>query len=302
MPKLFYCDHHQITLPQGHKFPIDKYRRVREILAAEQIFEFEEAPFATVDDIKRVHEPAYVDSFLAGALTPAAYRRIGFPPSEGLIKRTLASVGGTLAATRLALEEGWGGNLAGGTHHAFRGEGSGFCVFNDIAIAILWAREEAGIERAAVIDLDVHQGDGTAEIFREDKDVLTLSLHGKSNFPFRKQQSSIDVALEDKTGDEEYLRQLEAVLPRVAQHRPGIIFFQAGMDGLASDTLGKLALTLSGLKQRDRIVFEFAADLNVPFVIVQGGGYSKPIALTAHAHANVYSEASRFFARQKVAV
>src|SRR3954465_14176333 len=267
MPKLFYCDHHQITLPEGHKFPIDKYRRVREILAAEQIFDLEEAPFATIDDIKRVHEPAYVDSFLAGALTPAAYRRIGFPPSEGLIKRTLASVGGTLAATRLALEEGWGGNLAGGTHHAFRGEGSGFCVFNDIAIAISWARADAGIERAAVIDLDVHQGDGTAEIFGGDTNVLTLSLHGKSNFPFRKQQSSIDIAMEDKTGDAEYLSQLEVVLPRVAEHSPEIIFYQAGVGGLASDTLGKLALTAEGLAQRDRMIFELARNSGVPLVI-----------------------------------
>jgi len=302
MPKLFYCDHHAIPLPDGHKFPIEKYRLVREILGREGTFDFEPAPLAEVADIKRVHDSAYVDAFLAGTLSAAAYRRIGFPASEGLIKRTLASVGGTLAATRLAVDEGWGGNLAGGTHHAFRAEGSGFCVFNDMTIAILWARANAGIERAAVIDLDVHQGDGTAEIFSGDEKVLTLSLHGKSNFPFRKQQSSIDVALEDGTSDEEYLRQLKAVLPAVANHKPGIIFYQAGVDGLASDTLGKLALTLEGLKRRDRIVFKFAADLNVPFVIVQGGGYSKPIDLTAQAHANVYSEAARFFARQKIAV
>src|SRR3954465_538750 len=212
MPKLFYCDHHQITLPEGHKFPIDKYRRVREILAAEQIFDLEEAPFATIDDIKRVHEPAYVDSFLAGALTPAAYRRIGFPPSEGLIKRTLASVGGTLAATRLALEEGWGGNLAGGTHHAFRGEGSGFCVFNDIAVAMLWLRGKGHADRAAVIDLDVHQGDGTAQIFQDDELVLTTSVHCRTNFPFRKQVSKIDVELEDATHDEEYLKVVDELL------------------------------------------------------------------------------------------
>jgi acetoin utilization deacetylase AcuC-like enzyme len=302
MPKLFYCDHHQITLPEGHKFPIDKYRRVREILAAEQIFELEEAPFATIDEIKRVHEPAYVEAVLTSTLLPAAYRRIGFPPSEGLIKRTLASVGGTLAATRVALEAGWGGNLAGGTHHAFRGEGSGFCVFNDIAIAIMWARENAAIQRAAVIDLDVHQGDGTAEIFKRDANVLTLSLHGKSNFPFRKQQSSVDIALEDKTGDAEYLLQLESVLPRVAEHRPEIIFYQAGVDGLVSDTLGKLALTAEGLATRDRVVFEFASEMGVPLVITQGGGYSKPIELTAKAHANVYRGAAEFFAKQQVEI
>src|SRR3954464_13983498 len=193
MPRLFYCDHHQITLPEGHKFPIDKYRRVREILAAEQIFDLEEAPFATIDDIKRVHQPAYVEAVLTSTLSPAAYRRIGFPPSEGLIKRTLASVGGTLAATRWALEAGWGGNLAGGTHHAFRSEGAGFCVFNDIAIAILCGFRDRLFDRAAVVDLDVHQGDGTAKIFEGDARVLTLSLHGRDNFPFRKQASDIDI-------------------------------------------------------------------------------------------------------------
>ena len=302
MPKLFYCDQHVIPLPAGHKFPIDKSRLVRELLARDGIFEFEPSPFVSVDDIKRVHDPGYVDAFLAGTLSPAAYRRIGFPASEGLIKRTLASAGGTLAATKLALEEGWGGNLAGGTHHAFRAEGAGFCVFNDIAIAILWARQNAGIKRAAVIDLDVHQGDGTAEIFSSDPSVLTLSLHGKSNFPFRKQQSSIDVALEDRTGDAEYLRALEAVLSQVAEHGPEIIFYQAGVDGLASDVLGKLALTMAGLARRDQVVLEFARTHNAPLVITQGGGYSKPIEVTAQAHANVYLAAARFYAKQSVAV
>jgi acetoin utilization deacetylase AcuC-like enzyme len=302
MPKLFYCDHHVIPLPPGHKFPIDKSRLVRELLGRDGIFEFEASPFALAEDIKRAHDASYVDAFLAGALLPAAYRRIGFPASEELIKRTLASLGGTLAATKLALEEGWGGNLAGGTHHAFRAEGSGFCVFNDIAVAILWAREEAGLKRAAVIDLDVHQGDGTAEIFSGDSRVFTLSLHGKSNFPFRKQRSSIDVALDDKTGDEEYLEALETVLPKVAEHSPEIIFYQAGVDGLASDALGKLSLTLDGLARREQMVFALAKKLDVPLVITQGGGYSKPIELTAQAHANVYRGAARFFARQSVAV
>jgi acetoin utilization deacetylase AcuC-like enzyme len=301
MPKLFYCDHHVIPLPLGHKFPIDKSRLVRELLGQDEIFEFEPSPFISVEDIKRVHDPSYVDAFLANALSPAAYRRIGFPASDGLIKRTLASMGGTLAATRLALQEGWGGNLAGGTHHAFRAEGSGFCVFNDIAVAIMWAREMAAIQRATVIDLDVHQGDGTAEIFSSDHLVLTLSLHGRSNFPFRKQQSSIDVALDDQTGDAEYLRVLDSALPKVAEHEPGIIFYQAGVDGLASDVLGKLSLSLEGLAQRDQMIFELATRLGVPLVITQGGGYSKPIEIAAQAHANVYLAAARFFAPQRVA-
>src|SRR5205823_5184291 len=193
LSRLFYCDHHEIPLPAGHKFPIDKYRLVRELLAADGLFEFQPAPFAERGVIELVHDAEYVAHIFNGTLPEAAMRRIGFPWSQGLVKRTLASVGGTLSATAEALKNGWGGNLAGGTHHAFRGEGSGFCVFNDIAVAIAWMREVNGIGRVAVVDLDVHQGDGTAAIFANDVSVFTLSLHGGKNFPFRKQKSMLDV-------------------------------------------------------------------------------------------------------------
>ena len=272
-----------------------KYRMLRDLLEAEGLFRFEAAPFASRAVIELAHDTAYVGDFLGGTLSDAALRRIGFPWSEGLVDRTLASVGGTLSATCDALDSGWGGNLAGGTHHAFRSEGSGFCVFNDIAIAIQWLRSKGRIQRAAVVDLDVHQGDGTAQIFENDAGVLTLSLHAKSNFPFRKQRSGIDIELEDETRDQEYLNALDAVLPRVFHFEPNIVFYQSGVDPLAADTLGRLALTHEGLLQRDRRVLAGARDHAIPIVITLGGGYSQPIELTAEAHANTFRTASEIF-------
>ena len=203
--RLFYCDHHPIPLPPGHKFPIEKYALLRALLSADGVYDLQPAPLADAATIELAHDPAYVRSILEGSVAASVMRRIGFPWSPELVRRTLASVGGTLAASRDAMVRGFGGNLAGGTHHAFRGEGSGFCVFNDLAVAILALRRDGLAARAAVIDLDVHQGDGTAAIFEHDPDVLTLSMHGANNFPFRKQRSRIDIALADGTGDAEYL-------------------------------------------------------------------------------------------------
>ena len=284
--RLFYCDHHPIPLPPGHKFPVEKYSRLRALLAADGAFDFEPAPLADAATIQLAHDPAYVRAILEGSAGESVMRRIGFPWSPELVRRTLASVGSTLAASRDAMAHGFGGNLAGGTHHAFRGEGSGFCVFNDLAVAILALRRKGLAARAAVIDLDVHQGDGTAAIFEDDPAVLTVSLHGANNFPFRKQRSRIDVALADGTGDAEYLRRLREVLPRVTDFRPDVIFYQSGVDGLAGDRLGRLALTLDGLKQRDRLVLE--ASGGIPLVITLGGGYAEPIERTAEAHANTF--------------
>ncbi len=187
---------------------------LRELLERDGAFKFTAAPMAAPDVIALAHAPAYVTAFVEGRLEASAMRRIGFPWSEGLVERTLASAGGTLGATDDALERGWGGTLAGGTHHALYGEGAGFCVFNDIAIAIRKLQREARVKRAAVVDLDVHQGDGTAAIFRGDPEVFTLSMHGAANFPFRKQESRLDVALPDGTGDDEYLGRLDGVNAR----------------------------------------------------------------------------------------
>ncbi len=261
---------------------------VRDLLAdGEAGFEFVEAPAADPEVIALAHDPLYVEAFLRGSLDAAAVRRIGFPWSEGLVRRTLTSVGGTLAAASEALAAGWGGTLAGGTHHAFRGYAAGFCVFNDFAVAIA----SLGL-RAAVIDLDVHQGDGTAAFFEEDPEVFTLSLHGAANFPFRKQRSTLDVALADGTGDAVYLEALEAALPRVEAFAPRIVFYQSGVDGLAEDALGRLHLTVGGLKQRDALVFETIRRLGVPLVITLGGGYARPIKRTAEAHAQTFTLAA----------
>jgi acetoin utilization deacetylase AcuC-like enzyme len=287
-PVLFYTDHHQFPLPEGHKFPLPKYRLVRELLEASGQFDLRPAPLADVEAIERIHDPKYVRDFIEGTLPAPAMRRIGFPWSEQLVLRTLASVGGTLAATRQALESGFGGTLAGGTHHAFRSEGSGYCVFNDIAVAIEMLRAEGKGARFAVVDLDVHQGDGTAQIFEDDPDVLTLSMHGGKNFPFRKQRSKLDIELDDGTADAEYLRRLEPALSAVADFAPDFVFYQSGVDPLDSDRLGRLSVTMEGLAQRDRHVFETVQRLSCPMVATLGGGYSDPIERTAQAHAQTF--------------
>lgn len=292
--KLFYCDHYHMPLGEGHRFPVTKYRLLRDKLAQHGGFVFEPAVLASLDEIKAVHDPAYVDTFCAGTLPEAAIRGIGFPWSQGLVTRTLASAGGTLAATREALTTGLGCTLAGGTHHAFAAEGSGFCVFNDIAIAIRRLLRGA---RVAVIDLDVHQGDGTAHIFAGSPEVFTVSLHGRNNFPFRKQQSSLDAPLEDGCDDTEYLTALEPVLPQVIQFKPDFLFYQAGVDGLLEDKLGKLNLTMDGLARRDQKIFAVAERLGVPMVVTMGGGYGDPIGATVAAHAQTYLAAKDWYAR-----
>ena len=292
-PRLFYCDHHAFPLPPGHKFPSEKYALLRGLLASDGFYELEPARPADASTIELAHDPQYVRQFLDGTLDPRMMRRIGFPWSEALVERTLASVGGTLAAAAQALDTGFGGNLAGGTHHASRAEGSGFCVFNDLAVAILALRRDRAIRRAAVLDLDVHQGDGTASIFEHDPAVLTVSLHGENNFPFRKQRSGIDVGLPDGTGDEEYLARLCGVLPAIAEFRPEVLFYQSGVDGLAGDRLGRLQLTHQGLRERDQAVCVFARECGIPVAITLGGGYADPIARTAEAHANTFRTAAR---------
>jgi acetoin utilization deacetylase AcuC-like enzyme len=295
--RLYYCDNHEIPLPPGHKFPMRKYRMIRETLSAEGLFEFTEAPFADFESIALIHDQQYVSSFLSGDIPPAVIRRIGFPWSVGLVKRTLASVGGTLCAAQDALDQGFGGTLAGGTHHAFRNEGAGFCVFNDAAVAIASLRAKKLIRRACIVDLDVHQGDGTAKIFEDDPDVLTISVHGKNNFPFRKQFSKLDVDLPDQTGDGAYLAALPDVLERAVAFGPDIIFYQAGVDGLASDTLGRLALTQAGLKRRDELVFSACLHHGIPCTVMLGGGYSDPVEPTVEAHANTFRMAASIYSK-----
>lgn len=297
--RLFYCDQHKIELPEGHKFPMEKYRLLRQELERDGLYEMETATPATLEMIERVHDPSYVAEFASGTLSAQAVRRIGFPWSASLVSRTLCSVGGTLAATADALEFGYGGTLAGGTHHAFRDCGSGFCVFNDIAVAAKWLLVERGLVRVAVADCDVHQGDGTAQIFEGDERVFTLSLHGRKNFPFRKQRSRLDVELEDGTSDDEYLAALGGAMTKVLEFNPQVLFYQSGVDGLACDRLGRLALTHDGLRQRDRLVLSLCQNRAIPAVITLGGGYGNPIEATVEAHANTYRIALEVFGKER---
>lgn len=295
-PRLFSTDQYSITLPEGHKFPVNKYGMLRGLVEKEGLFQLERSPLADSETVGLAHDPDYVTQFTLGTLSAAAMRRIGLPWSETFVQRAYASVGGTISASLQAMEHGWGATLGGGTHHALRAEGAGFCVFNDIAVAIQSLRKRNLIRRAAVIDLDVHQGDGTAEIFQNDPDVFTLSIHCDSNFPFRKKQSRLDVALSDHVEDAEYLRRLDEVLPAIFAFRPDIIFYQSGVDPLASDVLGRLSLTHQGLIQRDKKVLQAARSFGAPFVLTSGGGYSRPIDLSAEAHANTYRTAWQIFA------
>ena len=290
--RLWYCDRFEIELPPGHKFPMRKYRLLREQLTMHGGFRLSAARDDVSDDLYRVHDEQYVRGFLEGTLDPAVMRRIGFPWSRSLVRRTLASVNGTVAASRAALCDGWAGNLAGGTHHAFRAEGSGFCVFNDIAIAACGLLAEGTVGRVAILDLDVHQGDGTASIFHRDQRVLTVSVHGERNFPFRKQQSAVDIPLPDGAGDAEYLAAVSDALRSIADYRPDILFYQAGVDALASDKLGRLSVTGAGLETRDRLVFQACRALEVSCVVTLGGGYSDPIEATVDAHAVTYRTAA----------
>ncbi len=292
---VFYCDHHEIPLPAGHKFPLRKYRMLREILERDPRFELAPAGPAAPEDVMLAHDPDYVRRFVEGTLPPAAMRRIGFPWSEGLVRRTLASAGGSLSAAEQALQRGFGGTLGGGTHHAFAAEGAGFCVFNDVAIAVRHLRARGRARRFAVVDLDVHQGDGTAHFFEHDPEVFTLSIHGKDNFPFRKQRSRLDVELEDGTRDEAYLAALEAVLPCVWEFRPELVFYLSGVDALKEDRLGRLALSLEGMKARDERVIGGARDRGLPLVITLGGGYAEPIERTVEAHANTFRIAAGLY-------
>lgn len=290
--RVFYCDHFEVPLPPGHRFPMAKYRQLREALLERGVLKADVlVPSVPMERglLELVHAPAYLDALFGLSLGEREVRRLGFPWSQALLERSRASAFGTLAAARVALESGIAGNLAGGTHHAFADHGEGFCVFNDLAVAIRALQREGRIRRALIVDLDVHQGNGTAAIFEGDASVFTFSMHGEKNFPFRKQRSSLDVGLEDGAGDAAYLEVLDRHLPEVFDSAAGdLCFFQAGVDPLAEDTLGRLTLTHAGLKERDRRVLEAARCRGMPIVLTLGGGYANPLSATVEAHVGTY--------------
>jgi acetoin utilization deacetylase AcuC-like enzyme len=296
--QLYYADIFNIPVPPGHRFPTGKNRLLRETLLQQGIiapWQLELSPQATRADLLRAHAPDYIDAFLAGSLAAEAMRRIGIPWSEHLVARTLATMGGAVASMRAAIQHGFCGQLAGGTHHAHADFGSGYCVFNDFAIAAQIALDDGLADRVAIVDLDVHQGDGNAAIFVGNPAVFVFSMHGEKNFPFRKVASTLDIAVADGTEDNAYLRRLADGLDAVLAFRPDLVLYQAGVDPLAQDRLGRLALTYDGLARRDRLVFETFARAGVPVSLATGGGYCNPISLSITAYANSFAAAKAVY-------
>jgi acetoin utilization deacetylase AcuC-like enzyme len=288
--RLFPCDRYPLPLPDGHRFPIDKYallrRRLEAHAAAGVDLEFIEPHAATDDELARVHDRAYLGRVLSGTLAPAEIRRIGFPWSTALVERSLRSTGAAVDAAAAALEDGIAASLAGGTHHAGSDWGEGFCVFNDTAVAAREMQARGAVRRVLILDCDVHQGNGTAEIFARDPTVFTMSIHGARNFPLRKHPSSLDVALDDGTGDDEYLRLLEpAVAESLDRARAELVLYIAGADPYAGDRLGRLALSKAGLLARDRLVLSAVQGSGAALAIVCGGGYCPDLESIVDIHA-----------------
>lgn len=272
----------------NHSYPMDKYRLVPERLVAEGVLgsdELVEPEAAPLEEVLRVHSLEYVHAFVQGTLERKALLRLGLPWSEELVRRAFAVLGGTYGAARAALVEGVAANLAGGTHHAFADHGEGYCIFNDHVITLRRLRAEGHAKRFLIIDLDVHQGNGTAVLCRDDEEAFTFSVHSESNYPARKERSSWDIGLPDGTTDEQYLDMLARALPRLLERiTPDVILYQAGVDVLAGDRFGKLALTMAGVAERDRLVCAFARRAGTPLVVTLGGGYARDISRIVEAH------------------
>lgn len=294
--RAFHSDLFVLPLPPGHRFPMAKYLLLREALQAQlPEIRLHEAPAASDGELALVHTPTYVSAVAEGLLSAVQQREIGFPWSERMVERARRSVGATIAAARAALRDGVGANLAGGTHHAHADRGSGYCVFNDVAVAARlmqaeWHRTRRALLRIAVIDLDVHQGNGTASIFRDDPTVFTLSMHGAKNFPFRKEASDLDVDLPDGCGDRDYLAALDEALGELwRRHRgdsPGLVFYLAGADPHEADRLGRLKLSAQGLAQRDARVLDALRERGIPVAISMAGGYGRVIEDTVALQVN----------------
>ncbi len=295
--KAFYSDRFVLPLPEGHKFPMAKYSGLRERILEERILQpadLHEAPAADLEDLLLVHHADYVAAVVAGTLPREAQRRIGFPWSPQMVERSRRSVGATIAASLAALDDGVSANLAGGTHHSFADRGEGFCVFNDVAVAARVLQRDHHARRIAVIDLDVHQGNGTAAIFAGDASVFTFSMHGDKNFPFRKEASDLDVALADGTTDDEYLETLRHHLDGVLnRHEPDFVFYVAGADPYEGDRLGRLKMTIAGLRQRDEMVFAQCSNRGLPVAVSMGGGYAADVDAIVTIHANTIRAANQ---------
>jgi acetoin utilization deacetylase AcuC-like enzyme len=297
--QVFHCDTFVLPLPEKHRFPMAKYEKLRRAVSTcEQLSAGVSLclpPAATDEQITLAHCSGYLHSLKTGQLDRRIERSIGFPYSPALLERSRRSVGATLAACRSALENKVAVNLAGGTHHAFHNKGEGFCVFNDSAVAIRTLQNERRIQRALVIDTDVHQGNGTASIFRDDDSVFTFSIHGAKNFPFRKENSDLDVALPDQTEDMAYLAALKNALSRLRTVPCDLVIFQSGADPYEHDKLGRLSLSKEGLRERDRLVLSWISKRDLPVAVTMGGGYAPSVEDIVEIHLETVRAAFRIY-------
>ena len=299
MLKIAYHPIYKLELPEGHRFPMEKY----DLLPQQLIYEgtcieenFFEPEIPNNKHFFTVHDPEYFFDLLNITLSQKAARKIGFPLSEVLIAREMIIADGTMRASEFALKNGIAMNIAGGTHHAFSNRGEAFCMLNDQAIGAKYLQQKGLADKILIIDLDVHQGNGTAEIFQKDNSVFTFSMHGKSNYPFVKEKSNLDIALENGTKDNEYLSILKETLPKlINQEKPDFIYYLCGVDVIETDKLGKLALTIEGCKERDRFVLQTCFDFKTPVMCSMGGGYSKDVNVIVNAHANTFRLAQEIY-------
>ncbi|MDQ3800234.1 MAG: histone deacetylase [Acidobacteriota bacterium] len=297
--RIFYSPHYYADIGEGHVFPIKKFELVRDKLLAEGTLreeEISEPQPAAVEDVLLVHTEDYVTRLVKGELTAKEIRRLGLPWSKSLVRRSFLATSGTINAARHALAtNGAASNLAGGTHHAFPDRGEGFCVLNDVAVAVRVLQKEKLAEKFLIVDCDVHQGNGTAFIFQNDAEVFTFSMHGAKNYPLHKEQSTLDLELPDGTGDAEFLAILHEALPRIFLHNPDLVFYLGGADPFEKDKLGRLKLTKEGLRRRDEMVLEFAREREVPIVTTMSGGYALDINDTVEIHSNTIRAVKKVF-------
>ena len=294
--KAFYTDHFVLPLPAGHRFPMEKYSRLRDLVGELTGVDLIEAPAASDTQILYAHDPSYLIKVIEGKLSPQEQKEIGFPWSEKMVERSRRSAGATVAAAKMALNEGIAINLAGGTHHAYRDMGSGFCVFNDSAIAARALQKEISSKlKVAIIDLDVHQGNGTASILENDPTIFTLSIHGENNFPFKKEVSDLDLGLADGCDDSTYLNALTESLNDLGDRfKTDFVIYLAGADPHEDDRLGRLKLSKEGMRLRDEAVLAYALDRKLPLAISMAGGYGKEIGSTVDLHFQTIKTALQF--------
>jgi acetoin utilization deacetylase AcuC-like enzyme len=294
--KAFYSDHFVLPLPAGHRFPMEKYSRVRDMVSKLAQLELIEAPSATDTQILYAHDPSYLLKVIEGKLSADEQREIGFPWSEKMVERSRRSAGATIAAAKTAMKEGISGNLAGGTHHAYRNLGSGFCVFNDSAIAARALQKEINSKlKIAIVDLDVHQGNGTASILHNDSSIFTLSIHGENNFPFKKEVSDLDLGLPDGCNDQTYLETVAQSLEQLEERfHPDFVIYLAGADPHEGDRLGRLKISKEGMRHRDEMVFQYALDHQIPLAFSMAGGYGKEMESTVEIHFQTIQTALQF--------